>query len=241
MSFAAVAAGRDRAWDSVHRLAMTAYWQRAMRLELRLRSGPTAHRAADTGFASKQHHLTFGSFCLRPAPQQQFEFFFPPNKFCQSCSVHRLETAFRRTRPQHRPGPRGSGDAVSLPSRPAQRREQIKLQVALANALMHTKGYAAAETRAALDQVRSLIEQAEALGEPPDDPSLLFSILYGFWAANLIAFDGSALQVPKPYLRLWACLYRRFSIRLSRAAADADGQATQRRSFRGLDRSDQAR
>ena len=83
---------------------------------------------------------------------------------------------------------------VTLPSGPAQRREQIKLQVALANALMHTKGYAAAETRAALDQARSLIEQAEALGEPPDDPSLLFSILYGFWAANLIAFDGSALR-----------------------------------------------
>jgi hypothetical protein len=66
--------------------------------------------------------------------------------------------------------------------------------VALANALMHTKGFAAPETRAALDQARSLIEQAEALGEPPDDPLLLFSILYGFWAANLIAFNGSALR-----------------------------------------------
>ena len=83
---------------------------------------------------------------------------------------------------------------ATLPSSPARRRKQIKLQVALANALMHTKGFAAPETRAALDQARSLIEQAEALGEPPDDPLLLFSILYGFWAANLIAFNGSALR-----------------------------------------------
>ena len=29
-----------------------------------------------------------------------------------------------------------------------------------------------------------LIEQAEALGEPPEDPLLLFSVLYGFWVAN---------------------------------------------------------
>jgi predicted ATPase len=47
------------------------------------------------------------------------------------------------------------------------RREQIKLQVALANALMHTKGYATPETKAALGQARSLIERAEALGDPP--------------------------------------------------------------------------
>ena len=83
---------------------------------------------------------------------------------------------------------------AALPSSPAQRREQIKLQVALANALTHTKGYAASETRAALDQARSLIEQAEARGESPDDSMLLFSILYGFWAANLVAFNGSALR-----------------------------------------------
>ena len=83
---------------------------------------------------------------------------------------------------------------ATLPRSPAQRREQIKLQVTLANVLMHTKGYAAPETRAALDQARSLIEQAEALGEAPDDPLLLFSILYGFWASNLVAFNGSALR-----------------------------------------------
>ena len=30
-----------------------------------------------------------------------------------------------------------------------------------------------------------LIEQAEALGEPPEDPLLLFSVLYGFWVGDL--------------------------------------------------------
>ena len=81
---------------------------------------------------------------------------------------------------------------VTLSTSPALRREQIKLQVALANALTHTKGYAAPETRAALDQARLLIEQAEAQGEPPDDAMLLFSVLYGSWAANLVAFNSSA-------------------------------------------------
>ena len=59
---------------------------------------------------------------------------------------------------------------------------------------MHTKGYAAQETKAALDQARLLIEQAEALGDSPEDPLLLFSILYGFWAANFLAFNGDALR-----------------------------------------------
>ena len=56
---------------------------------------------------------------------------------------------------------------AALPSTPALRREQIELQVALANALMHAKGYAAPETRAAEERARLLIEQVEALGEEP--------------------------------------------------------------------------
>jgi predicted ATPase len=35
-----------------------------------------------------------------------------------------------------------------------------------------------------------LIEAAEGLGEPPDDPLLLFSVLYGFWVGNRMAFKG---------------------------------------------------
>ena len=47
------------------------------------------------------------------------------------------------------------------------------------------KGYAAPETKAAAERARLLIEQAEALGEPPEDPLLLFSVLYGFWVGEL--------------------------------------------------------
>ncbi len=67
---------------------------------------------------------------------------------------------------------------ATLPGTPALRREQIKLQVALITPLIHVKGYAAAETKAAMEQARLLIEQAEALGEPSEDPLLLFSVLY---------------------------------------------------------------
>ena len=82
----------------------------------------------------------------------------------------------------------------ALPTTPTLRREQIKLQVALVNPLMHTKGYAAAETKTSLDQARSLIERAEALGEPLEDPLLLFSVLYGFWVANYVAFNGDVVR-----------------------------------------------
>ncbi len=39
---------------------------------------------------------------------------------------------------------------ATLPATPALRREQIKLQVALVNALFHVKGYAALETKTEL-------------------------------------------------------------------------------------------
>jgi predicted ATPase len=77
-----------------------------------------------------------------------------------------------------------------LPATPGLRREQIKLQVALMTPLMHIKGYSAPETKAAAERARLLIEQAERLGEPPEDPLLLFSALYGFWYANLATFNG---------------------------------------------------
>ena len=81
-----------------------------------------------------------------------------------------------------------------LPATPALRREQIKLQVALLTPLMHVKGYAAPESKAASERARLLIEQAEAIGEPVEDPLLLFSVLYGFWGANFIAFNGDAMR-----------------------------------------------
>ena len=89
---------------------------------------------------------------------------------------------------------RALGQIAALPATPALRREQIKLQVALANALMHTRGYSSADTKASLDQARSLIERAEALGEPLEDPLLLFSVLYGFWVANITEFNGDVCR-----------------------------------------------
>ena len=44
------------------------------------------------------------------------------------------------------------------------------------------------------ERARLLIEQAEALGEPPEDPLLLFSVLYGYWAASYVAFDGNLMR-----------------------------------------------
>ena len=83
---------------------------------------------------------------------------------------------------------------ASLPSTAALRREEIRLQVALITPLIHVKGYAAPETKAAEERARLLIEQAEALGAPPEDPLLLFSVLYSFWAANFVAFNGDAMR-----------------------------------------------
>lgn len=89
---------------------------------------------------------------------------------------------------------RALGQIETLPRTPALRRERIKLQIALATALMHTKGYAAPETRVALDQARLFAEQTEALGEQPEDPLQLFAVLHGFWVANHVAFDGGAVR-----------------------------------------------
>jgi predicted ATPase len=89
---------------------------------------------------------------------------------------------------------RALAQIATLPGTPALRRDQVKFQVALANALMHTKGYAATDTKASFDQARLFIEGAEALGEPAEDPLVLFSVLYGFWVANLVAFDGKAVH-----------------------------------------------
>jgi class 3 adenylate cyclase len=60
-----------------------------------------------------------------------------------------------------------------LPATAALRGEEIKLQVGLVNALMHTRGHASPETKGALNRARLVIERGEALGEPPEDPLLL--------------------------------------------------------------------
>ena len=91
----------------------------------------------------------------------------------------------------------------TLPATSSLRREQIKLRVTLVNTLFHVKGAAAQETKAATEKARLLIEQAEALGEPPEDPLLLFSILYSVWLANYVAFKGDALlELARQFLKL---------------------------------------
>ena len=92
---------------------------------------------------------------------------------------------------------------ATLPATPALRRQEIKLQVALITPFIHVKGYAAPETKLAVNRARLLIEQAEALGEPPEDPLLLFSVLNGFWLANYVAGSGDAIcEVANEFLAL---------------------------------------
>jgi class 3 adenylate cyclase/predicted ATPase len=83
---------------------------------------------------------------------------------------------------------------AALPSTPLLRREEIKLQVELITPLLHVRGYAAPATRAAVDRARYLIERAEQLGESPEDPLLLFSVLYGLWVASLVGFNGDVTR-----------------------------------------------
>ena len=82
---------------------------------------------------------------------------------------------------------------ATLPATPALRREQINFQVALSNSLFNVKGFGP-ETTAALEQASLLIEQAVALGEPPEDPLLLFVVLYSSWYANLMAANFDACR-----------------------------------------------
>jgi class 3 adenylate cyclase/predicted ATPase len=80
----------------------------------------------------------------------------------------------------------------TLPATPELRREQIKLQVALNTPLLWVKGPTAPESIAAAERGRLLIEQAEARGEPPDDPLIQFSALYAFW--NAVPFNGDVCR-----------------------------------------------
>jgi predicted ATPase len=79
---------------------------------------------------------------------------------------------------------------AALPATSALRREEIKLQVELITPTMHVKGYAAPETKAVVERANVLIKQAEILGEPAEDPLLVFSVLYGFWITNYVASNG---------------------------------------------------
>jgi class 3 adenylate cyclase len=83
---------------------------------------------------------------------------------------------------------------ATLPSTPVLRRREVNLQVALLAPLAHVKGYTAPETKAAAERARLLIEQAEARGEPPEDPMQLFRVLNIFWNASAAAFNGDVMR-----------------------------------------------
>jgi class 3 adenylate cyclase/predicted ATPase len=89
---------------------------------------------------------------------------------------------------------RAIAQIATLPATSVLRREEIKLQVALISPLMHLKGYAAEQTKVAVERARLLIEQAEELGEPPEDPLLLSSVLFGVWVASYVAFNGEVMR-----------------------------------------------
>jgi class 3 adenylate cyclase/tetratricopeptide (TPR) repeat protein len=82
---------------------------------------------------------------------------------------------------------------ATLPATPALRQEEIVLQVAVINPLMNLGGYSSPAAKAATERARVLIEQAEALGEPLENPLLLYTVLYLAWATNFGAFNGDAL------------------------------------------------
>jgi predicted ATPase len=87
---------------------------------------------------------------------------------------------------------RAISQTATLPRTPASRREEIKLHAALRSVLVHLKGYAAPESKEALERARLLVEQAERQGESPENPLLLFSLLNGLWTANIVSFNGDA-------------------------------------------------
>ncbi len=89
---------------------------------------------------------------------------------------------------------RALGQIAASPATPALRREHIKLQVAIITPLLHVKGYASPETKVAAERARLLIEEAEALGEPPEDSLLLFAVLYGLWTSSYVASNGDIMS-----------------------------------------------
>jgi len=104
---------------------------------------------------------------------------------------------------------------ATLPSTHALRREQIELQVAVITPLLHAKGYAAPETRAAVEQAHLLIDRAQALGEPPEDSLLLAETTEQRWCeAELHRTAGEiAVMSPQPdAAKAEACFERALSV-----------------------------
>jgi tetratricopeptide (TPR) repeat protein len=93
---------------------------------------------------------------------------------------------------------------ATLPTTPALRHEEIKLQAALIGPLRDIKGLAASETKAAAERARLLIEQAEALGEPPEDPWLLFGTLITLLDSHIVNFNGDLARESAAHIMAFA-------------------------------------
>jgi hypothetical protein len=90
----------------------------------------------------------------------------------------------------------------SLPASAARRRQEVKLQVARITPLIHVKGYAAPETKAAAERARVLVDEAERAGESLESLVLL-SVLYGSVTTNIVAFNGDlVLRIAAQFLAL---------------------------------------
>ena len=129
-------------------------------------------RFADAGLAGEQHHLAFAALRPGPAPQQQFEFFFPPDQRGQAARVQRLEAAFRRTRPQRRPGPRRPGDALEVlaPRGPASS-NRLPSSLRVPSAMTTVSGSAIACRRAARFGVSPTTPRSCASPDPMRSPT----------------------------------------------------------------------
>ena len=80
------------------------------------------------------------------------------------------------------------------PSTPRLRREEIAAQIGLASTLQLRRGFASPDAKAALSRTLELIERADSLGEPVEDPLAMFTTLHSFWVASVIASSGPATQ-----------------------------------------------
>jgi class 3 adenylate cyclase/predicted ATPase len=98
------------------------------------------------------------------------------------------------------------GKAISLieglPASAATRRQEVTLQAALITPLIHVKGYAAPETKAAAERARVLVDEAERTGESLE-MWVLLSVLYGSVTTNIVAFNGDlVLRIAAQFLAL---------------------------------------
>ena len=115
-------------------------------------------RFANTCLAGQEHHLAFASLRLRPAPQQQFEFFLATNKLCQSARVQRFEAAFNRNGSQDTPSPYRSAHALEVLCRKVLQFEEIAEQ--LPRALRDDNGIWFSDALKSCSEIRRLADDA---------------------------------------------------------------------------------